>query len=105
MKRGMSDAYATLIERVKEIGRLEAVEQLLDWDQETYMPPKGVTGRADLAELERQGRDLSIRLEGRRRLVELTSRAERPVTVPGQAGPVRGGAAGAGRGALGGDFI
>ena len=47
MKRGMSDAYATLIERVKEIGRLEAVEQLLDWDQETYMPPKGVTGRAE----------------------------------------------------------
>jgi hypothetical protein len=47
MKRGMSGAYATLIERVKEIWRLEAVEQLLDWDQETYMPPKGVPGGAD----------------------------------------------------------
>ncbi|MCH7814033.1 MAG: carboxypeptidase M32 [Planctomycetes bacterium] len=44
----MADAYATLIERVREIGRLEAIEYLLDWDQEVYMPAKGVETRADL---------------------------------------------------------
>jgi len=42
----MSDAYEQLIEPVREIGRMEAIEVLLDWDQETCMPPKGVDARA-----------------------------------------------------------
>jgi len=42
----MSDAYDQLIERVREMGRLEAIEALLEWDQETYMPSKGVAARA-----------------------------------------------------------
>lgn len=42
-----SSAYATLIERIKDINRLKLVEALLDWDQETYMPPGGVDARAD----------------------------------------------------------
>jgi len=43
----MSDAYEQLIERVREIGRMEAIEALLDWDQETCMPPRGVDARAE----------------------------------------------------------
>ena len=42
----MSDAYDALIESIAEIGRLEAIEYLLDWDQQTYMPPNGVDFRA-----------------------------------------------------------
>ncbi len=42
----MADAYADLLARIKDIGRLRAIEQLLDWDQETYMPEHGVHGRA-----------------------------------------------------------
>jgi len=47
----MSDAYAHLMELVKDVGRLRAVGQLLDWDQETYMPPNGVKARAEQAAL------------------------------------------------------
>ena len=43
----MSDAYAELMERVRDIGRLGAVHQLLEWDQDTYMPPNGVAARAE----------------------------------------------------------
>ena len=46
-----TDAYAKLIERVRDVGRLGSVEQLLDWDQETYMPRKGVSARAEQAAL------------------------------------------------------
>ncbi len=47
----MTDAYTKLIERVQDVGRLKAVEQLLDWDQETYMPPGGLRARAEQAAL------------------------------------------------------
>ncbi len=43
----MPDAYTELLGRLKDIARLEAAEQLLDWDQETYMPAKGVGPRAE----------------------------------------------------------
>lgn len=43
----MSDAYEQLLERVRDLGRLEAIEGLLSWDQETYMPPKGAGPRAE----------------------------------------------------------
>jgi carboxypeptidase Taq len=43
----MPDVYDALLERVKDIGRLEVIEALLDWDQETYMPKAGVEPRAE----------------------------------------------------------
>ena len=42
-----SGAYTELVERVRDINRLKLVEALLDWDQETCMPPDGVEARAD----------------------------------------------------------
>ena len=47
----MSAAYTELVARVKDIGRLRSIEQLLDWDQETYMPANGVDARAEQAAL------------------------------------------------------
>ena len=47
----MNEAYKKLMEHMKDVGRMHAVEQLLDWDQETYMPAKGVKPRAELAAL------------------------------------------------------
>ena len=32
---------------MREIGRLEAIDSLLEWDQETYMPPGGLKGRSE----------------------------------------------------------
>lgn len=43
----MPNDYTKLMDRVRDVARLGAVGQLLDWDQETYMPPNGVTGRAE----------------------------------------------------------
>ena len=47
----MNEAYGKLMERIKDVGRMHAVEQLLDWDQETYMPGDGVKPRAELTAL------------------------------------------------------
>ncbi len=41
-----SAAYDVFIQRVKEIQVATSIEGLLDWDQETYMPPKGAETRA-----------------------------------------------------------
>jgi carboxypeptidase Taq len=41
-----STAYDQFIRRVKEIQTAGSIEALLDWDQETYMPPKGAEARA-----------------------------------------------------------
>ena len=43
----MATAYEDLMERVRDIGRLQTSLALLDWDQETYMPPNGVKARAE----------------------------------------------------------
>jgi len=43
----MSDTYSKLIDRVRDIGRLQAVAALLGWDQETYMPKGGVRARSE----------------------------------------------------------
>lgn len=43
----MENAYTKLMDRVRDIARLGAVGQLLDWDQETYMPVNGVKARAE----------------------------------------------------------
>ena len=47
----MSDVYTKLMERVKDVARLRAVHELLDWDQETYMPKNGVAARAEQSAL------------------------------------------------------
>src|SRR6185436_16839768 len=43
----MSDAYAELMDLTRQAGVLSSIESVLDWDQETYMPPKGIHARAD----------------------------------------------------------
>jgi len=45
----MSDAYATLLARLRDIGILNTLDALLEWDQNTQMPPKGVTVHAEAA--------------------------------------------------------
>lgn len=43
----MSNAYEQLLTRVRDVGRLGSIEQLLDWDQEVNMPPRGADVRAE----------------------------------------------------------
>lgn len=43
----MTDSYESLLSRMRQIGQLESIEALLDWDQETYMPPNGIASRAE----------------------------------------------------------
>ncbi|MGD2110815.1 MAG: carboxypeptidase M32 [Phycisphaerae bacterium] len=43
----MPNPYTKLLDRIKDIGRLQSVVGLLGWDQETYMPKNGVTARAE----------------------------------------------------------
>lgn len=42
-----TDTYATFISRVRELHAARAIDALLDWDQETQMPPKGAEDRAN----------------------------------------------------------
>jgi carboxypeptidase Taq len=41
------DAYIELIRRVREETLLTTIEALLEWDEETYMPPGGVENRSE----------------------------------------------------------
>jgi len=43
----MNDAYHKLMERVRDLGRLQSIGQLLDWDQEVLMPSGGSSARAE----------------------------------------------------------
>ncbi len=48
----MDPDYKSLLEHSKSIHRFESIMTLLHWDQETYMPPGGISARSDqLAEL------------------------------------------------------
>ena len=40
-------AFDALTDRIKNLARLRSIEALLDWDQETQMPPGGVAARAE----------------------------------------------------------
>ena len=42
----MNEALSRLIDHVRELNTLRAIDGLLDWDQETYMPPSGAEDRA-----------------------------------------------------------
>ncbi len=44
----MADAYADLLNKIIEIGRLTAIDALVQWDQDTYMPPQGVSARSEM---------------------------------------------------------
>ncbi|HNO78511.1 MAG TPA: carboxypeptidase M32 [Phycisphaerae bacterium] len=44
----MPDKYTQLLGKIIEIGRLTAVDALIQWDQDTYMPQKGVNARAEM---------------------------------------------------------
>jgi carboxypeptidase Taq len=43
----MASEYDEFVQRVRDIGRLHAVEALLEWDQEVTMPRQGVEPRAE----------------------------------------------------------
>ena len=43
----MANTYTQLMDRIRDCSHLQAVEALLDWDQETYMPQGGVVGRSE----------------------------------------------------------
>lgn len=45
----MSAPYETFVKRVQEISTANAIESLLDWDQETYMPKRAAVDRAEQA--------------------------------------------------------
>ncbi len=51
MARSPEDAYQELIRRAKEVAVLGSCASLLDWDQRTYMPPKGAENRAEQVSL------------------------------------------------------
>ncbi len=44
----MPDAYTQLLNKIIEMGRLAAVDALVQWDQDTYMPDQGVSARAEM---------------------------------------------------------
>jgi carboxypeptidase Taq len=43
----VTEAYAELIRRVREEALLTSCEALLEWDEETYLPPGGVENRSE----------------------------------------------------------
>ena len=43
----MADPFGQLRERMAALADLRNVAQLLDWDQQTMMPPRGAAGRAE----------------------------------------------------------
>lgn len=43
----MPDVYEQFIAAVREIARIESIAGILDWDSETYMPPRGIADRAE----------------------------------------------------------
>ena len=44
----IEDRYRRIMQRAGELADLESANSLLGWDQETFMPPKGVEGRSQV---------------------------------------------------------
>src|SRR5260221_13822436 len=42
-----STSYRKLLKRVREISLLSSAREVLTWDQETYLPPKALSYRAE----------------------------------------------------------
>lgn len=73
----MNSTYERFLQRVREISTLSAIESLLDWDQETYMPRKAAADRADqVALLAGYGHERLINEEFGRLLEELQARMD-----------------------------
>ena len=80
----MSDALHRLKETLHEIAILDRATAVLAWDQETYMPPGGVAGRASaMATLSRLAHERLVEPEIGRLLEELEGRSLDPETDDG----------------------
>jgi carboxypeptidase Taq len=56
-----ADPFEQLRERMAELADLRNVSQLLDWDQQTMMPPRGALGRAEAtATIQRISHDMFV---------------------------------------------
>src|SRR6185312_16445291 len=47
MNSTLTDPFQALRERMAQLADLRTVAQLLDWDQQTMMPPRGAEARAE----------------------------------------------------------
>src|SRR5438132_14079838 len=75
-ERPMAEALATLKRRLVDVHNLGRAEALLDWDQQTQMPPGGVGARAEQkATLTRLAHDLLVADETRAALEEAEAAA------------------------------
>jgi len=68
------EEYEELLSRAREFVILESIQQIMVWDYETHMPPKGVGQRGEQLALLSQ---LAHRLKGDPRLGELLKRVKR----------------------------
>ncbi|HVP13629.1 MAG TPA: carboxypeptidase M32 [Phycisphaerae bacterium] len=82
----MSDTYDKFINLVCEIGQLDSIAQLLDWDSETYMPGNGLHVRADQLALTAA---MAHERRSSSRLGDLLSQLEQSNLDPVQAANVR----------------
>jgi carboxypeptidase Taq len=71
-----SETYVEFIGRVREIGITESIANLLDWDQETYMPPKATRSRADQMKLIARVSHEKMLDDGFRQLLEAVEQEE-----------------------------
>ena len=57
----MADPFEDLKDRLAALADLRNVSQLLDWDQQTMMPPRGALTRAETAAtIQRIGHDMFV---------------------------------------------
>src|SRR5438309_308338 len=65
----MADPFEQLRERMATLADLRNVAQLLDWDQQTMMPPRGAPARAEtVGTVQRISHDMFVSEETGRRL-------------------------------------
>lgn len=68
------EQYKALLGRLAEIGHITGAQGLLHWDQQCYMPPKGIVGRAQqLAVLGKISHEMIVADETRKLLEEAES--------------------------------
>jgi carboxypeptidase Taq len=61
MNQAMADPFEALRERLAALADLRNVAQLLDWDQQTMMPPRGAPARAEtVATVQRISHDMFV---------------------------------------------
>jgi carboxypeptidase Taq len=82
----MPDLYETFLVAVREIGQLGTIEALLDWDSETFMPPNGLSIRAEQLALVAS---LAHQRRSDPRLGEMLAKLDGAATEPAQVTNVR----------------